>query len=78
MPTSCTVSCVALNHVYGTLLNSIEGMGIVALTFTGKDGTEVQLLLEATAKQRLVSPHTLMCKETGKRGSLLEMRRSLS
>jgi hypothetical protein len=51
----------------------IEGIGIVAWTFTGKDGTEVQLLLEAyyvpTSNQRLLSPQTLLCKEKGIFGS---------
>jgi hypothetical protein len=51
----------------------IEGIGIVAWTFTGKDGTEVKLLVEAyyvpTSKQRLMSPQTLLCKENGIFGS---------
>jgi hypothetical protein len=51
----------------------IEGIGIFAWTFTGKDGTEVQLLLEAyyvpTSKQRLLSHQTLLCKEKGIFGS---------
>jgi hypothetical protein len=51
----------------------IEGIGIGAWTFTGKDGTEVKLHLEAyyvpTSKQRLFSPQTLLCKEKGVFGS---------
>jgi hypothetical protein len=51
----------------------IEGIGIVAWTFTGKDGTEVKLLVEAyyvpTSKQILLSPQTLLCKEKGLFGS---------
>jgi hypothetical protein len=51
----------------------IEGIGIVAWTFTGKDGMEVQLLVEKyyvpTSKQRLLSPQTLLCKEKGIFGS---------
>jgi hypothetical protein len=34
-----------------------------------KDGTEEQLLLEATANQMIFSPQTLMCKEKGICGS---------
>jgi hypothetical protein len=51
----------------------IEGIGIFAWTFTGKDGMEVQLIVEAyyvpTSKQRLLSPQTLLCKEKGIFGS---------
>jgi hypothetical protein len=51
----------------------IEGIGIFAWTFTGKYGTEVQLLLEAyyfpTSKQILLSAQTLLCKEKGIFGS---------
>jgi hypothetical protein len=51
----------------------IEGIGIFACTFTGKDGTEVKLLLEAyyvpTSKQILMSPQKLLCKEKGIYGS---------
>jgi hypothetical protein len=51
----------------------IEGIGCVAWTFTGKDGMEVQLLVEAyyvpTSNQRLLYPQTLLCKEKGIFGS---------
>jgi hypothetical protein len=47
----------------------IKGIRIVAWTFTGKYGMEVQLLVESyyvpTSKQRLLSPQTLLCKEKG-------------
>jgi hypothetical protein len=47
----------------------IEGIGIVAWTFTGKYGTEVQPIVEAyyvpALKQIMVSPQTLLCKEKG-------------
>jgi hypothetical protein len=52
---------------------NIECICIVVWTLTGKDGTEVPLLVEAyyvsTAKQRLLSPHTILCKENGMFGS---------
>jgi hypothetical protein len=51
----------------------IEGIEIVAWTFSWKDGTEVQLRLEAyyvpTSNQRILSPQTLLCKEKGIFGS---------
>jgi hypothetical protein len=51
----------------------IEGIGIVVWMFTGKDGTEVQLLMEAyyvpTAKHIILSHQALLCKEKGICGS---------
>jgi hypothetical protein len=47
----------------------IEGIVIVAWKFTGNDGIEVKILVEAyyipTSNQRLLSPQTLLCKEKG-------------
>jgi hypothetical protein len=51
----------------------IEGIGIFAWTFTGKDCMEVQLLVESyfvpASKQKMLSPQTLVCKEKGIFGS---------
>jgi hypothetical protein len=59
----------------GGMANGIEikGIGIIAWTFTAKDGTEVQIRTEAyhvlEAKQRLLSPHRLLNKKKGIFGS---------
>jgi hypothetical protein len=59
----------------GGMANGIEikGIGIIAWTFTAKDGTEVQIRTEAhlvpEAKQRLLSPQRLFNKKKGIFGS---------
>jgi hypothetical protein len=59
----------------GGMANGIEikGIGIIAWTFTAKDGTEVQILTEAyhvpEANQRLLSPQRLFNKNKGIFGS---------
>jgi hypothetical protein len=59
----------------GGMANGIEikGIGIIAWTFTAKDGTEFQIRIEAyhvpEAKQRLLLPQRLFNKKKGFFGS---------